>query len=384
MRVSIVSHSLSNNCLGRAHVLAEILDGSFEVEVAGPVLGKKIWEPLADERSYTKLETNASILEFPKRVRRVADQLQGDVIIAVKPRMTSFGIGLFKKHIYKKPLILDIDDWELGFEYEGTSRIREHLKGFQNMNNVNTINYTFILENLASGADDLIVSNSFLQKQFGGTIVPHVRDTDLFDPDKYCLDLIKNELGLPQDHTIVMFSGTPRQHKGIENLIYAISGIRKEDIFGVIVGVDDSEYSQYLRKIAGENIRFVGRQPFSEIPKWVAAADIITIPQKRSQATRGQLPAKLFDAMAMGKPIIGTNVSDIPKILEGCGIVVESDSSDAIAEEITRLHENPALREELGRKARERCVEEYSYDAYEPVLEGVIENAIKNHIEKSE
>ena len=379
MLVSIVVHNLSNNCLGRAHVLAEILEKSFEVEVAGPDLGGGVWEPLANERSYINLDTNASVLEFPKKARKVANQLNGDVVLAVKPHMTSYGIGLFKRYFCDTPLVLDIDDWELGFKYESKSRLQAHLEGVQNLNNVNTINYTSLLEKLASRADACIVSNRFLQKRFGGTIVPHVRDTDVFNPSKYQTEVIRTELDLPQNKTIVLFSGTPRTHKGIDNLVTAINSIERHDLLGLIVGVDDTPYSHYLNDIAGENIQLVGRQPFSKLPKWIAAADIITVPQKRSPATRGQLPAKLFDAMAMGKPIIGTEVSDIPLILDDCGIVVEPDSSDAISEAITKLHENPALREELGRKAREQCVEEYSYDAFEPVLEDVIENAFKNH-----
>jgi hypothetical protein len=56
-------------------------------------------------------------------------------------------------------------------------------------------------------------------------------------------------------------------------------------------------------------------QPFDEIPKWVAAADVIAIPQKDSPATWGQLPSKVFDAMAMAKPIVATDVNDLSMVL---------------------------------------------------------------------
>jgi glycosyltransferase involved in cell wall biosynthesis len=41
------------------------------------------------------------------------------------------------------------------------------------------------------------------------------------------------------------------------------------------------------------------------------------------QATVGQIPAKLFDAMAMAKPIVATDVNDFAGILDGCGLVVK-------------------------------------------------------------
>ncbi|WP_143823909.1 glycosyltransferase family 4 protein [Natronorubrum thiooxidans] len=378
MRISVLCRNLTSNSLGRAHLLTEVLDRNHEVEIAGIDYGQGVWEPLEDKWDYKRLGTTASIAEFPRRAASVTDQLTGDVIVACKPRTTSYGLALIKRYRDGTPVILDIDDWDTGLMHTD-SRLKSHVKKISQLNNVNKGYYIQLLEKISNRADELIVSNTFLQDKFGGTVVPHVRDTDTFDPEKFDKEAIRDEFGLPQEKTIVMFSGTPREHKGVDDLIRAINSIENGQIIGVIVGVQDSQYARYLRKLAGDRVIFVGPQPFDLIPKWVAAADIITIPQKRSQATRGQLPAKLFDAMAMGKPIIGTNVSDIPKILEGCGIVVEPDSSDAIAEEITRLHENPALREELGRKARERCVEEYSYDAYEPVLEEIITDAIENH-----
>jgi glycosyltransferase involved in cell wall biosynthesis len=113
-------------------------------------------------------------------------------------------------------------------------------------------------------------------------------------------------------------------------------------------------------------------QPFDDIPKWVAAADVIAIPQKDSPATWGQLPSKVFDAMAMAKPIVATDVNDLSMILDECGVIIKPENVAQLRKAILDLYQNPAEREELGKNARKRCVERYSYDALAPVIDDVI------------
>jgi len=379
MRVSVISPDLSSNCLGRAHVLAELLAHNFEVEVAGPLLGDEIWEPISNERSYIELKITPVITTFTKKYRKALKQLTGDVVVAVKPQMTSFGLGLLKRYTDGTPLILDIDDWESG-ESTGWSGLFEHARATPaTAYYLNNKNHIWLLERLAGRADAITVSNSFLQERFGGTQIPHVRDTDVFDPARFDQMAIREELGLPTEKTIVMFSGTPRPHKGVEYLISAINDIDNPEVVAVIVGAHDSEYVRGLKEQAGKNVHFYGRQPFSDLPKWIAAGDVFVIPQKQTQANRGQLPAKVFDAMAMAKPVIATNMSDMPTILDRCGIIIEPGDTEAIAEGILQLHNYPQKQTRLGKSARKRCVEKYSYNALAPEIERVVQRAVDNH-----
>jgi glycosyltransferase involved in cell wall biosynthesis len=105
----------------------------------------------------------------------------------------------------------------------------------------------------------------------------------------------------------------------------------------------------------------VGEIPFDDVPRYLVAADVVAVPQRATSDTVGQVPAKLFDAMALGRPIVSTSVSMIPEILEGCGVVVEPGDVPALAAAIRRLLEHPDHAATLGRRARERCVARYSF-----------------------
>ena len=169
-----------------------------------------------------------------------------------------------------------------------------------------------------------------------------------------------------------MFSGTPRAHKGIEDLIEAINLLQTQDVLLTLVGADEGSYSQNLITMAdkklGERLKAFGLQPFEKVPEFLAMSDVTVIPQKRNLASVGQLPAKVFDAMAMAKPIIATNVSDLPEILDGCGWTVEPESPEQLARAIQHIIDHPEEAEQMGRKARQKCIENYSWDAMEKIL----------------
>lgn len=380
MKISILSADLSSNCLGRAYLLAKILQRHYEVEIIGPIFGEGIWKPIVNDKSiiYKSVKINGLFKPY-WQIMELVKKIDGDVIYASKPLFTSFGIGLLKKFFKKKPLLLDIDDWQLGFRKEYYSKLSfYHRLDFL----ASSILYLYdmgsylndlICEKLACFANGITVSNNFLKVKFGGTIVCHGRNTEAFNPQKFDKNLIKEKYEIEKTKMIVMFFGTPRPYKGIEDLINAVALIKNQDIILVIVGTD--QHSQDFIELAGKmlNQRFkeFGFQPFELVPEFLAMADVIVIPQKRNFATIGQVPAKVYDAMAMAKPIIATDVSDLPEILKDCGWIVEAENPKQLAETIQYVLEHPSEAQEMGSNARQKCIEKYSWDAIEKVLVGM-------------
>ena len=102
--------------------------------------------------------------------------------------------------------------------------------------------------------------------------------------------------------------------------------------------------------------------PYQSVPALYAAADVVSIPQLDHEAARHQMPLKLADAMAMGRPIVASAVSDMPEVLDGCGRVVPAGDADALATAIEDLLRDEAQARSLGNRARTRCLERYSFE----------------------
>ncbi|MGZ8441525.1 MAG: glycosyltransferase, partial [Candidatus Deferrimicrobiaceae bacterium] len=89
----------------------------------------------------------------------------------------------------------------------------------------------------------------------------------------------------------------------------------------------------------------------------------------------------LCEAMACGKPVVGTRKGGIPEgIEEGeTGFVVEARDPGAIAAALDDILRDPERRETMRRRARERAVEHFSWDVIVKRLEMIFRNTCALH-----
>lgn len=374
MKVSILCFDLSTNAAGRADLLARLLAPRFEVEVVGPAFGDRIWPPVSKGPVRYLSVPGRTSLGLPKLVRELLNLADGDLLYASKPRSTSFGIGLLKRRMTGRPLVLDIDDWEVGFFYR--SGFWGRLGRFLNVGNPNGLTWTWLMERLAGRADGLTVGSRFLERRFRGLLIPHVRDTESWRPGVGDTDRARALLDL-KGGRVVMFLGTPRDYKGIDDLAAAIRRLNRPDVILALVGcAPDSRAGKRLASM-GSAVRMIGPVPFNEIPDFLSAADLIVVPQRLTSDTVGQVPAKLFDAMALGRPIVSTRVSMIPEILDGCGVLVEPGRPEEFERAIGFLLDHPEEAAALGMRARARCEERYSYASARAALFPLIDTLLQ-------
>ncbi len=331
--------------------------------VVGPRFGAGLWPPVQHSATVYRARPGRRYPAFAADLAGLARLADGDMLYASKPRPTSFGVALLALRQRPRPLLLDVDDWEVGFFYRSGAwgRVGRAL----NVGNPNGLPWTWLCERFVGRADAVTVASRFLQSRFGGTLIPHVRDTDAWDPARYDRDEARARLGLGA-HPVVMFLGTPRGYKGVDDLVAAVDRLGGEARL-VLVGADPDRASAQ-RWAALPHVSMVGEIPFDDVPRYLAAADVVAVPQRATSDTIGQVPAKIFDAMALGRPIVATAVSMIPEILEGAGLIVPAGDVAALAEAIRRLLKDRGEAAALGRRARERCVARYSFSAARRVL----------------
>jgi len=382
MKISILTPNFSGNCFGRAWLLAKLLQGHYDIEVVGPAFGHGIWKPLKNLCDF-KIKIVKGFANGQFEFKKLLSMISGDVIYASKPLMASFGVGLTKKFSAGKPLVLDIDDWELGFgkEFYDSLSFLKRINDFRvSITNLRSYYYTIILDKLIWLANSVTVSGGTLQSMYGGKIIHHGRDDSTFNPKKVDKKRARNKyLGPKHNNSFIFgFIGTPGVHKGIEDLLYAVKILSNENVILMMVGKDQGGYFKKVEKMIEEarlanRVIFLPEQPFDKLSEFLSIMDLVVIPQKKRPASHGQVPAKIFDAMAMAKPIISTNVSDIPEILRDCGWIVESEKPKELAEMIKYVFDHPEEAEQMGLKAREELERKYSWDIIGNELVSVFE-----------
>ena len=221
-KVSVIAWDVGHNPLGRAYLLADVLRNEYEVELIGahfPRFGTEVWKPLWGDRRVTlKTFRGANFPEHLGRMEDVAEQIEGDVIYVSKPRLPSLELAILAKLHRNRPVVLDIDDYELGFFEDRRPLSMAELKAGSPDPDVDCPHdgvWTRLSETLIPHFERITVSNEELRRKYGGTVLPHVRDEADFAPDLYPRNAIRRELGFAPDDKVILFAGTPHMHKGL-------------------------------------------------------------------------------------------------------------------------------------------------------------------------
>ena len=125
--------------------------------------------------------------------------------------------------------------------------------------------------------------------------------------------------------------------------------------------IDSKYFKEVKRKVEDlglqDKVKFTGEVPSDQVPSFLALMDI----SLSSSLSEGMSNA-LLESMAMGKPVIATNVGGNPEIvIEGkTGYLVPPENSQAMAEALLKLIDDPQLRHDLGRQGRSLLESKFS------------------------
>lgn len=386
LKISIISPEMSGAGVVRSFLLAQALKMlNYQVEILGFLVeGKNIYVTPAFDVSIFSVAVDDNYQNFISASPKILEKVDGDIIYAVKPRSSSFGISLIKKVMSRRPLVLDIDDWELSWQggddwkYSPNPKqlAKDILKKDGVLRNPDYRFYLKLMEKLVSYSDAVTVNTKFIQNRFGGVYLPNGKDTTLFDPSKYNPEMSRSRYHL-SEYKILMFPGAPRPYKGVEDVLMALDLIDQSDFKLVIVGGSPYDnYDDILMETWGRWIIKLPNFPAERMPEIVAAAHVIVVPQRDHPATRAQFPLKLTDGMSMAKPVLASRVGDIPEILGDTGYLVEPNSPEQIADTLQLIFQDLHVANDRGLQARKRCVELYSIEAMANVLSNVIDQVL--------
>jgi glycosyltransferase involved in cell wall biosynthesis len=183
-----------------------------------------------------------------------------------------------------------------------------------------------------------------------------------------------------EDKFVVSYTGNIGLAQGFDTIFDCAESLKNEkDIIFVLVGdgVSKKKNMARARERGLENVLFLEAQPKSEISAFLSATDVCLVPMKKTELHLITIPAKLYENMASGKPIILSVDGEARQILEraGAGIYVEPENAQQMADAVLRLYRNPELVKEYGRNARKYVVDHYSRSQQADELERVLLNS---------
>ncbi len=222
-----------------------------------------------------------------------------------------------------------------------------------------------------------------IQRKYG---VPTAKVAQVFNPmdvtgwtamDRHAARLA---LGIPQEAKVVVCHGRIEVfRKGLDVLLQAWSRVcgdrPDQDLRLLLIGAgsDSQKLQQMIDEMGLRGVMRVNEyvRDRTLIRQYLSAADLYTLASRHEG-----FPVAPIEAMACGLPVVVTDAQGIPDILEGGeasgGVIVPREDASALAAAIGRVLDDEVLRQQLGKRARDRAEQQFSLEAIGLQLKAVL------------
>lgn len=203
-----------------------------------------------------------------------------------------------------------------------------------------------------------IVPNGINKNDWEDTFTESITNTDLIS----FVDLEKKK-----NKFIIGFAGAHGQANALSYLVEAAAMLDNSK-FSIILLGDGSEkksLESYVKNQGIKNVAFFDSISKQQIPNFLGLCDLLYIGLVNKTVFRfGVSPNKMMDYMMAGKPIINAIKAGNDPVMEaGCGITVEPENPQAIADGILKLASlSPEERDEMGKRGRNYILKNQTYD----------------------
>ncbi len=303
MKISFIIPDLSDETFHRLKALYNMLKDNFEIEIIAVDTKKsknKLFTEYFQNLKKIKYDLGTIIKDLKKNVT-------GDIIYAIKAKPTSFGFAMSLKSIKKIPVILDISANET---YNCFPYTNNPLKGILSsiliFKDTNSYTYTKILEKRIKLADEITISSNLLQKKYGGTLITSSPNENIFNPEIYKINEIRESMNWT-NKKVILFAGKYNRDTDINYLIETVEKIDRNDLLLCIIG-DNKKIKE------SDKVNFISYQPEENIAKLLSACDLVVVPQKDIYSSFGKIPIKIYESILSNKPLVLPDLYDFKEL----------------------------------------------------------------------
>lgn len=322
-------------------------------ETIGGIRVIRLWTFLAANEGF--LLRTLNYLSYLISVTLAAPWLpSADIVISTSPQFFCGLAGLVIRRVKRAPWVLEIRDlWPESIITVGAMRRSLLIRWLEQ------------LEALAYRRADRIVAltDSFVPhicaragNRSKVAVVKNAVDLRRFDPAVKS-DVFTEEHGL-DGKFVAAYVGTHGMAHGLHTILDAARLLKHDPRIQFILVGDGAERCSLLKakeEMGLENVTMIGQQPKEAMPAVWSATSASLILLRKNDLFKKVIPSKMFEAMAMCRPIILGVEGESRALLReaGAGIAITPECAEELAATVVRLADDPALVAALGACGRE-------------------------------
>jgi glycosyltransferase involved in cell wall biosynthesis len=180
----------------------------------------------------------------------------------------------------------------------------------------------------------------------------------------------------------LLFVGRLAAVKGVPVLLDAVAQLSQDHPDAELVIAGDGPDRQRLESRAkdlgiSDRVRFLGYQSQSQVRKLLRETDVFAM----ASFAEG-VPVVLMEAMAAGVPVVATRIAGVPELVDdgACGFLVPPGDTEALAERISLLFDDPASRNRFAGAGRAKVEQEFNLSTESQRLCQILTGALEDRV----
>ena len=307
-----------------------------------------------------------------------------DVIYAVSTPLTVGFLGYCLSRLRRVPFVFEVTDvWPDAAIAVGVVRNRLLIRAAHWLEMFCYRKAARVVA-LSEGIRDNIITKGIPEDKV--LLITNGVDPTLFQPsltvDADCARL-RQELGF-EDHFVCMYLGAHGAYNALWTII-DVAEVLRDDPRYLCVLVGDGDEKPRLQAMAQErrltNVRFLPPVPRMNTPALLQTADVFLLPNRRGEFYTLNLPNKLFDFLAGGRPIVVAGRGESGDLVEraGAGCVVPAEDGAAMAAAVIELANlDGTQRAAMGASGRQYVGEHYNRDKLSKIFLDTLERVVQS------
>jgi len=271
--------------------------------------------------------------------------LDYDLIYAFTVAQPQIAIpAILGKFLKRKRLIIDWDDlWSGGFAKIHGGLIEFVLTFFERKSLRFADRITYVSELIGNEIKRIGFLNR-AQKIPNGANVSQINPVDKNEA--------KRKLNLDEKEKYIVSVGNTYT-ESLKLLVDAFSRVSRKvkNLTLILVGSIEMPQTFSFRK---KKVMIVGKKPYSEIPYWLAVADVLVLPMEDNLIEKARFPIRFGDYLCAKRPIVSNAVGEVKYFLEKyqAGLTCEPHSVEDFSNKILLALNNDALSNKISENAR--------------------------------
>lgn len=346
---------------------SELINNSFKTRYINLLISRTVGES-------GKTNVSKIIRFFVSWVKLLFELIKG------KPDLCYFALSATESAFYKDVLLVSLLKL---FRVKKVFHL--HNKGVKNQefSKIDSLLYRFVFKN-----SDVILLSLYLYEDIN-TFVSKQQVYICPNGVESLLKSNKNHLDLASKPVKMLFLSNLIKSKGVFTLIEACRILQQNDYnftCDFVGGEGDINAGQFEAEIEkkelANKVKYLGKKYGSDKDEIYRQSDIFVLPTFYPNEC---FPLVLLEAMQHSLPIISTIEGGIRDIVEDevTGFLVEQNNPAELADKLATLIDNEAMRLEMGRAGYAKYKKEFTLQAFESRLQGILEHILLKDIEKN-